>query len=338
MLIGEVSRRSGVSARMLRHYDRIGLVSPTARTGGGYRRYSEADIRRLFHVEGLRSLGLSLHEITGALGDRAFSPTTMVDELIARTHERLAQETRLLRDLSRVRAGEPEDWSDVLRTIGLMRGLDSEDPSARLRLALALDSEVERDIVPLVEAALTETDLNAAGAMDWAVVRGGDAAVDLLAEALDSPAAARRHRAVEALTKIGSERAAAALASAFRHRDPLVRSRAALARGGLGETDAIPGLIALVVAGRDDVEAADVLAGLAERRGCAAEIVDAVAEALTSAGAPARLRLTGALADIRGAEADDLLRTLTHDPHHRVALTAGYLLQSRRSSERPGST
>ena len=50
MLIGEVARRSGVSSRMLRHYDTLGLVRPTGRTTGGYREYSDADIERLLHV------------------------------------------------------------------------------------------------------------------------------------------------------------------------------------------------------------------------------------------------------------------------------------------------
>ncbi len=57
MLIGEVSRRCGVSTRMLRHYDTLGLVKPTGRTSSGYREYSADDIRRLFHVESLRTLG-----------------------------------------------------------------------------------------------------------------------------------------------------------------------------------------------------------------------------------------------------------------------------------------
>ncbi|NUT51024.1 MAG: MerR family DNA-binding transcriptional regulator, partial [Saccharothrix sp.] len=60
MLSGDVSRHSGVSTRMLRHYDALGLVRPTGRTVGGYREYSAEDVRRIFHVEGLRSLGLSL--------------------------------------------------------------------------------------------------------------------------------------------------------------------------------------------------------------------------------------------------------------------------------------
>jgi len=45
---------------MLRHYDSLGLVRPTGRTGAGYREYSSADIRRIFQIESLRSLGLSL--------------------------------------------------------------------------------------------------------------------------------------------------------------------------------------------------------------------------------------------------------------------------------------
>src|SRR3546814_13210589 len=69
MLIGEVSRRCGVSTRMLRHYDTLGLVKPTGRTSGGYREYSADDIRRLFHVESLRTLGLPLNAAQRALDE-----------------------------------------------------------------------------------------------------------------------------------------------------------------------------------------------------------------------------------------------------------------------------
>ncbi len=66
MRISELANRSGVSARMLRHYDRIGLVSPSGRTEAGYREYSQADAWRLFQVESLRSLGLGLAEVREA--------------------------------------------------------------------------------------------------------------------------------------------------------------------------------------------------------------------------------------------------------------------------------
>lgn len=329
MLIGEVSERSGVSARMLRHYDSIGLVSPTERTQGGYRQYSEEDIRRLFHVEGLRSLGLGLHDIAAALEDLSFSPAVMIEKLIARTHDRLARDEKLLRRLGQVQTSDPNAWSDVLRTIGLMRGLDADDPSERQRFALSLSGEEDRDVIPLAEAALDETDSNAAGALDWALARIGDDAVPILAEALESPLAARRHRAVAALMKIGSPRAFAALADAFRHPDPLVSGRAALARGMRGEADAIPALIALVVDGRDDVEAADVLGSLAAIHGRADEIADAIGSELASGGGEVRRRLTAALADIPGSAAQAKLIGLLDDPDRRVVHTASFLLQSR---------
>lgn len=326
MLIGEVSRRSGVSARMLRHYDRIGLVSPTERTAGGYREYSEADIRRLFHVEGLRSLGLGLHEIVDALDDLSFSPVSMVDSLIARTRDRLAQETKIIRNLEKVRAAEPAAWSDALATIALMRGLGADDASERQRAALAIGASDDSGIVALVEAALSERDRNTAGAMDWALAQSGDAAVPHLVDALDSPVAGRRHRAVEALTKIGSPRASEALASAVGNPDPVVRARASLARGRLGDTDAIPALVDLIVEGRDDVEASDVLVELAAQWDCAEEVVEAVRAGLRNADAAERRRLAAALAGIPGAAREAALRDLVDDPDRGVATTAAFLL------------
>ncbi|VEI01890.1 Copper export regulator [Acidipropionibacterium jensenii] len=66
MLIGEVSQRSGVSVRMLRHYDRIGLMSPSGRTSTGYRRYEPDDLRRLFRVESLRTLGVLPRDVVNS--------------------------------------------------------------------------------------------------------------------------------------------------------------------------------------------------------------------------------------------------------------------------------
>ncbi|MEU7815579.1 HEAT repeat domain-containing protein [Pseudonocardia sp. NPDC049154] len=333
MLIGEVSAQSGISARMLRHYDRIGLVSPTGRTQGGYRQYSDDDVRRLFHVEGLRSLGLSLQDVADVLGDLSFSPAAMVEQLVARTHDRLAREEELLRRLGQVQASDPAAWSDVLRTIGLMRGLDAGDPSARQRFALSLTGEGDRDSVPLAEAALKESDPNVAGALDWALARLGDSAIPVLAEALDSPVAERRHRALAALVKIGSPRASAVLADAFRHPDPVVSGRAALVRAACGEADAVPALVALVVEGRDDVDAADALGALASRHGRADEIARAIADELTGATGAARRRLASALADVPGPRAEATLTGLVDDPDRGVALTATFLLQARRSDD-----
>lgn len=107
MLIGEVSRRSGVSARMLRHYESLGLVRPSGRTGSGYREYSAKDIRRIFHVESLRSLGMSLREIGRALDDPGFTPSALVGDLMRQTSDRISAETELLTRLRQIDAADP---------------------------------------------------------------------------------------------------------------------------------------------------------------------------------------------------------------------------------------
>ncbi|WP_154793963.1 MerR family transcriptional regulator [Occultella kanbiaonis] len=331
MLIGEVSERSGISARMLRHYDAIGLVRPTGRTAGGYRQYSPDDVRRLFHVEGLRALGLTLAEIGGALEDLSFSPAAMVEQLLKRTSERLAREQELLGRLGQVRASEPADWSDVLRTIGLMRALDAGS-SARQRVALSMpDGGRSSDAVVLAEAVLSEAEPNAGGALQWALARTGDAALGVLANALASPAAERRQRAVVALTKFESSGADAILAAALQHEDPIVRARATLARGSRGGLDAVPGLVAMVVDGTDDVAAAGALGALAERYDRGDEIARALADALPEAGADARQRLATALADVPGVAARTILEALVDDPDRPVSLTATAVLRARGS-------
>jgi DNA-binding transcriptional MerR regulator len=63
--IEEVAERLGMTKRTLRYYEERGLLSPAARTEGGYRLYSDADIQRLERIKELRDLlGFSLAEIS----------------------------------------------------------------------------------------------------------------------------------------------------------------------------------------------------------------------------------------------------------------------------------
>jgi DNA-binding transcriptional MerR regulator len=66
--ISDAAARAGVSARTLRYYEELGLLSPSGHTSGGERRYREADLQRLDRILELREvLGMNLDEIKGFL-------------------------------------------------------------------------------------------------------------------------------------------------------------------------------------------------------------------------------------------------------------------------------
>lgn len=67
MNIGQASSASGVSERMIRHYEKIALIPPAARRDSGYRDYSDADIHRLRFIANARDIGFAIEEIRALL-------------------------------------------------------------------------------------------------------------------------------------------------------------------------------------------------------------------------------------------------------------------------------
>ncbi|WP_432138135.1 MULTISPECIES: MerR family transcriptional regulator [unclassified Streptomyces] len=325
MLIGEVARRSGVSPRMLRHYDALGLVRPTGRTVGGYREYSPEDVRRIFHVESLRSLGLSLKQIGRALQDPAFTPSALVGDLIRWTEDRLERERELLARLRAIDASTPTGWQDVLRVVELMQGLDSHSAARRQQAVLSPPEGVRVPAGLLAEAVLTETDPNVAGALRWALARSDGGGTAVLTAGMRSRDAGTRRRAVLALAELPETPATtAALTGALADGDTRVRGQAAVALGRRGVTAAVPALVAMVVEGDNDVEAADTLSTLSEDPACAARITSALVDELAAprADSAPRIRLTQALVELPGRTARQVLRRLANDDDRAVALVA----------------
>ena len=68
MNIGDAARQSGVSAKMIRHYEEIGLIPRAGRTSSGYRVYSHTDLHVLGFIRQARNLGFSIDSIRDLLG------------------------------------------------------------------------------------------------------------------------------------------------------------------------------------------------------------------------------------------------------------------------------
>jgi DNA-binding transcriptional MerR regulator len=84
--IGRAAAEAGLTAKTLRYYERLGLLSQAERTASGYRVYTAADVRRLGFIVKAKRLGLTLREIRELLGirDGGQAPCVHVQHLLQR--------------------------------------------------------------------------------------------------------------------------------------------------------------------------------------------------------------------------------------------------------------
>lgn len=67
MQIGQVAKRTDLSIRTVRHYDDVGLVTPSVRSAGGFRLYTQDDVDRLLVIRRMKPLGFALTEMKNLL-------------------------------------------------------------------------------------------------------------------------------------------------------------------------------------------------------------------------------------------------------------------------------
>ena len=68
MNIGQAAKASGVSAKMIRHYEQVGLFPAPSRTDGGYRQYTDSEVHTLQFIRRSRDLGFSILQIGDLVG------------------------------------------------------------------------------------------------------------------------------------------------------------------------------------------------------------------------------------------------------------------------------
>ncbi|MDP8915650.1 MAG: Cu(I)-responsive transcriptional regulator [Pseudomonadota bacterium] len=134
MNIGQASKASSVSTKMIRYYESVGLISPADRTDSNYRDFGDRDVNELRFIKRARNLGFSVEEITRLLSlwrDRA-RPSREVKEVaerhVADLDARIAEMRAMadtLRDLAHCCAGDSRPDCPILADLS-----DNRDPKA----------------------------------------------------------------------------------------------------------------------------------------------------------------------------------------------------------------
>lgn len=137
--IGVLAAQTGLSLRALPHYDQIGLLVPSQRTPSGHRLYDRADIVRLQQIQSLRLMGLSLDEVRRLLDNEAMSPRHLIDLHLARLHEVITHERRLVRhlrslaaDIDANKVASVEDLCRIIQEMTIMEQFFTRDQLAVL--------------------------------------------------------------------------------------------------------------------------------------------------------------------------------------------------------------
>lgn len=140
MNIGQAARASGVSAKMIRYYEQIGLVTPADRTDSNYRSFDDRNVNELRFIKRARGLGFSVEEIADLLslwrdrGRPSRDVKAIADAHVADLQARIAEMQAMadtLRHLSHCCAGD--DRPDCPILADLAAGASAPEPKRPAR-------------------------------------------------------------------------------------------------------------------------------------------------------------------------------------------------------------
>jgi MerR family transcriptional regulator, thiopeptide resistance regulator len=141
--IGQVSARTGLTARTLRYYEELGLLRPSARLASGHRVYASEDLRRLYRVSLLRQLGLPLSEIAAELDNSSRGLSDTIGRHIAQLDQRMAalgrHRERLITVRDSLSNGSPTDEE----LLDMLHELAEIDHGLAQRLTLLVYEDIE---------------------------------------------------------------------------------------------------------------------------------------------------------------------------------------------------
>jgi len=154
--VGALARQTGLTVRTLHHYDEIGLLAPSLRTGAGHRLYTADDLGRLLQILSLRQLGLSLDEVRESLARPESTLQQVLGLHIAKLRERIDLQQRLCRRLEtvveRLRTAETVSVDEFIQTLEAMTMFEKHFTPEQLQEIQARGQQIGPERMREVEA------------------------------------------------------------------------------------------------------------------------------------------------------------------------------------------
>lgn len=124
--VGDLAKQTGLTVRILRYYDQIGLFAPSDYPESGHRLYSKADLAKLQQIQSLKQMGLSFEEVQFVLtGNNGISASEPISTQMARLREDIRIRQTLLNELEHISAliqnKRPLQSEDLIKLLGVMK-------------------------------------------------------------------------------------------------------------------------------------------------------------------------------------------------------------------------